>query len=61
MHKIKMTAKKLIPHRTAPRFVRKSILLSAAMVSAFGVIAAQTAAAANIENAFRVPDKDEWE
>lgn len=55
-----MTAKKLIPHRTSPRFVRKSILLSAAMVSALGVIAAQTAVAANIENAFRVPDKDEW-
>ena len=40
-----MTAKKLTPHRTASRFVRKSVLLSAAMVSALGVIAAQTAVA----------------
>ena len=40
-----MTAKKLIPHRTTHRFVRKSVLLSAAMVSALGVIAAQTAVA----------------
>lgn len=40
-----MTAKKPIPHRTTHRFVRKTVLLSAAMVSALGVIAAQTAVA----------------
>lgn len=40
-----MTAKKLIPHRTTHRFVRKTVLLSAAMFSALGVIAAQTAVA----------------
>ena len=55
MHKIKMTAKKLIPHRTTPRFVRKSVLLFAAMASALGVIAAQTAIAGS---AFVVPPED---
>ena len=53
MHKTKMTAKKIIPHYAAHRFVRKSVLLSAAMASALGVIAAQTAVAGE---PFNVPE-----
>lgn len=48
-----MTAKKIIPHYAAHRFVRKSVLLSAAMASALGVIAAQTAVAGK---PFKVPE-----
>ena len=48
-----MTAKKIIPHYAAHRFVRKSVLLSAAMASALGVIAAQTAVAGE---PFKVPE-----
>ena len=51
-----MTAKKIIPHHAAARFVRKSVLLSAAMASALGVIAAQTAIAGS---AFVVPPEAE--
>lgn len=50
-----MTAKKIIPHYAAHRFVRKSVLLSAAMASALGAIAAQTAIAGT---AFVVPAED---